>query len=1544
MDRFLFSEYLARRGKTSAMSRQELASITVLIAALMVIWHVGARADSTASGAATPASVADNAIPADPCEDQSKWREYHVSAIDVKMVLNRFGDRDDDAFMYVGAKRQSELDKKIQAIQDWQNQPGCTRWDQPGGHKPCVSTGLRDDLVQPLVLRANLGQCLVIHFTNQLDPNKKPALPLDQREWPNDGKASLDVSGLAYSVEKAGVPREPTDTAAGTNERLTYKIPLPADPAAERAYYFRDGGGNRQRVPHGLFGVIVAEAAASEFLDPKTGQPSDGTGWEAIIKVPEQRDFREFVVIYHEIGDENYDQIIDGTGDGTKNKTLPQIIPRFSPEPLYRPGGRAINYRSEPFHHRLEIKVRLRDNDTRRCSFEEQADARECSLKQKKALGYSSYAFGDPATPIPRSYLGEPTKTRLVHGGSEVFHVHHLHGGGDRWRRNPKSDPSNEIASGLNKRPRQDALSIHLDSQSIGPGTSYNLEHECGAGGCQQAAGDFLFHCHIGQHYIGGMWGLWRVFDTWQRDLAKLPDMPDPPAAVTSTGLLDKTFGDRTVVLRADPNDPHQVSLQEWVESQLPPQGQPLDDDDATVWDWGLESQGGKPLYLGEPETNAAWSNYRSETPGKRPVIRFNPSNGRYAWPLFRPHLGQRPPFAPNGHSGAPWLGENGSLNRPDGLCPDPKQWGIPNQTIRHYPISAVPIDVGRNESDTDREGKVFVLNEDIRGETPEGKVLLDQAKTVEPLVIRSNVGDCVRVIFTSRLQPNDKTGSKVNMHTHFVQFDPQASDGVITGFSYEQSVRPYQLERRTDGSGLASEPRTLVSAVPVGAREVVVNQAYRLQDDSAKARTGIWIGIGLGEGVVDGGNVCGVPNRGALRPRTEIRRIQDILPNPNGTFTIKLDRPLDLHHDTGEAVGVEFTQHLWYSDVDTGTVFWHDHVDFNSWGHGLASAHVIEPTGSTWHHPCSGEAIRSGAIADIHMPSSASVGAGQSGGFREFVLFNIKEQSEADDFGERKATINLRREPIADPGTGAAGRNGAPAHWFSSVTHGDPATPLPRAYVGDPFMIRHLGVVDREGGIRVTGHRFRIERFAPDAALSDGSPIGISERYDLLLDGGAGGPLGKPGDFLYYNTIGRDMLGGAWGLIRVHDTRRDDLRPLPDRPVPPPGKGFPAQAAASGEQSTAKPRPAQYPGNPCPSGGPEKVYEVRIRQTPILRQSRLEEIGTQPELTVGDGVVYSLAGQPKEYSLEPLVLRVNHGDCLVLQLTNELRDRAAGLHVGELLFDPQGSHGAAIGLNLDSTVAPGQTRTYRYYADRELGTTLALDLANPLDAARGAFAAVIVEPKGSEYRDTVTGKPLETGVRADIITPTGKFRELVTLFHDGDPRVGHNAMSYPWQAHCDTETVTNPDQNPEKCNRDPAIFRGAFTSISYKLNPWSLRNDKQAPSAVYSSSVHGDPGLVVAGPAGLPLMFRVAAPWAEQVHVFSLSGHRWPLEPGMAKSEQVFAHMLAPGYAFDAPIVGGFGGGYEKTGDFVFGDARMPFTQAGLWGLIRVESKEAPQ
>src|SRR2546423_10518809 len=101
---------------------------------------------------------------------------------------------------------------------------------------------------------------------------------------------------------------------------------------------------------------------------------------------------------------------------------------------------------------------------------------------QQKALGrvdesvqYSSYAFGDPATPLARSYLGDRVKQRVIHAGSEVFHVHHVHGGAIRWRRQPGAEPA-DPTHGLAKHPPLiPQVSERVDSQSIGPSETYHL-------------------------------------------------------------------------------------------------------------------------------------------------------------------------------------------------------------------------------------------------------------------------------------------------------------------------------------------------------------------------------------------------------------------------------------------------------------------------------------------------------------------------------------------------------------------------------------------------------------------------------------------------------------------------------------------------------------------------------------------------------------------------------------------------------------------------------------------------------------------------------------------------------------------------------------------------------------------------------------------------------------------------------------------------------------------------------------------------------------
>jgi hypothetical protein len=86
---------------------------------------------------------------------------------------------------------------------------------------------------------------------------------------------------------------------------------------------------------------------------------------------------------------------------------------------------------------------------------------------------------------------------------------------------------------------------------------------------------------------------------------------------------------------------------------------------------------------------------------------------------------------------------------------------------------------------------------------------------------------------------------------------------------------------------------------------------------------------------------------------------------------------------------------------------------------------------------------------------------------------------------------------------------------------------------------------------------------------------------------------------------------------------------------------------------------------------------------------------------------------------------------------------------------------------------------------------------------------------------------------------------------------------------------------------------------------------------------------------AGDPLRIHVLAPWSEQAQVFSIEGHRWRLDPQMAGSSLIssirFGGLEALTLSLD--------GGAAPPGDYVYGNHRAPYMEAGLWGYLRVYS-----
>ena len=93
--------------------------------------------------------------------------------------------------------------------------------------------------------------------------------------------------------------------------------------------------------------------------------------------------------------------------------------------------------------------------------------------------------YPDDPSNVYHSYLNDRVKFRVLHGGTNVLHVHHQHA--HQWLRTPASTESKL-----------------LDSQTITPGDGFTLEMIYGSGNRNLTPGDSIFHCHFYPHFAAG--------------------------------------------------------------------------------------------------------------------------------------------------------------------------------------------------------------------------------------------------------------------------------------------------------------------------------------------------------------------------------------------------------------------------------------------------------------------------------------------------------------------------------------------------------------------------------------------------------------------------------------------------------------------------------------------------------------------------------------------------------------------------------------------------------------------------------------------------------------------------------------------------------------------------------------------------------------------------------------------------------------------------------------------------------------------------------
>ena len=223
---------------------------------------------------------------------------------------------------------------------------------------------------------------------------------------------------------------------------------------------------------------------------------------------------------------------------------------------------------------------------------------------------------------------------------------------------------------------------------------------------------------------------------------------------------------------------------------------------------------------------------------------------------------------------------------------------------------------------------------------------------------------------------------------------------------------------------------------------------------------------------------------------------------------------------------------------------------------HGLFAGLNIEPEGRDLPRPRDGRSHNERRLR-------RHPGARSAHDFREFTTFfqdglNLRDASgaiiedpldhpptpeepagepmDAEDMGEKG--FNYASSPFehrigANPETGMEGDK--MAHVFDSSRHGDPDTPIYRAFEGDDIRMRILQGSDkpRQHSFQVSGASWKAQPDDPGSNLiGTQGGISVGRTLNLELSG-----FDSRGDYRYGCGVSfHHLSGGLWGIVRVYD------------------------------------------------------------------------------------------------------------------------------------------------------------------------------------------------------------------------------------------------------------------------------------------------------------------------------------------------------------------------------------------------------------------------
>ncbi|MCA9453531.1 MAG: hypothetical protein KC584_13025, partial [Nitrospira sp.] len=222
---------------------------------------------------------------------------------------------------------------------------------------------------------------------------------------------------------------------------------------------------------------------------------------------------------------------------------------------------------------------------------------------------------------------------------------------------------------------------------------------------------------------------------------------------------------------------------------------------------------------------------------------------------------------------------------------------------------------------------------------------------------------------------------------------------------------------------------------------------------------------------------------------------------------------------------------------------------------------------------------------------------------------------------------------------------------------------------------------------------------------------------------------------------------------------------------------------------------------------------------------------------------------------------------------------------------------------------------------------TLVWDWGNvSMNPRNGLYGGIIIGPKGSQYRDPKTGEDisLKNSWNADVIVDRtiqgnenrASYRDVALYFQDEDNIIGTSFMPY----------VQNV---------------AGLTGVNYRAEPYLHREEAGCslgrmfqPCQVDKPQDPATP--VIEAHAGDKVRIHVFGASSEQNGMFTVEKHEWPIEPFLPGADMISTVEFSGSEGLDV-FLPSAGGKWSLAGDYVWSNGRLPYSQSGQWGYLRV-------